>query len=93
LIGAVVCVVAAALRSRTIGSCQSTATSYDCTARLVAASPRNIGLEESDLYLFKLWHKEVWKLNTVGWLGGWLGFRKLNTASACNSYVYLLQRS
>jgi len=40
LIGAVVCVVAAALHSRTIGSCQSTATSCDCTARLVAASPR-----------------------------------------------------
>jgi len=40
LIGAVVCVVAAALRSRIIGSCQSTATSCDCTARLVAASPR-----------------------------------------------------
>ena len=40
LIEAVVCVVAAALRSRTIGSCQSTATSYDCTAWLVAASLR-----------------------------------------------------
>jgi len=39
LIGAVVCVVAAALRSHTISSCQSTATSYDCTAWLVAASP------------------------------------------------------
>jgi len=38
--GAVVCVVAAALRFRTIGSCQSTATSYDCAARLVAASLR-----------------------------------------------------
>jgi len=40
LIGAVVCVVAAALRCSTIGSCQSTATSCDCTERLVAASPR-----------------------------------------------------
>ena len=39
LIGAVVCVVAAALRSCTIGSCQSTATSCGCTARLVAALP------------------------------------------------------
>jgi len=39
LIGAVVCVVAAELRSCTIGSCQSTATSYGCTARLVAALP------------------------------------------------------
>jgi len=38
LIGAVVCVVAAALRSRTIGSCQSTVISR--TARLAAASPR-----------------------------------------------------
>ena len=36
LIGAVVCVVAAALRYCTIDSCQSTATSCDCTARLVA---------------------------------------------------------
>jgi len=35
-----VCAEAAALRSRTIGSCPSTATSCDCTARLVAASPR-----------------------------------------------------
>jgi len=54
LIGAVVCLVAACsgsnctlpremdgrnLRCSTIGSCQSTATSYDCTARLVAALP------------------------------------------------------
>jgi len=52
LIGAVVCLLAAYrgsncmltramngrnLRCSTIGSCQSTATSYDCTARLVAA--------------------------------------------------------
>jgi len=44
LIGAVVCVVAAALRSRTIGSCQSTATSCDCIGR-------GIAIEESDLYL------------------------------------------
>ena len=39
LIGAVVCVVAAALRSCTIGTCQSTATSCGCTAPLVAALP------------------------------------------------------
>ena len=54
LIGAVVCLLAACrgsnctltramdgrnLRCSTIGSCQSTATSYDCTARLVAALP------------------------------------------------------
>jgi len=38
LIGAVVCVVVAALHSRTICSCQSTVTSCDCTERLVAAS-------------------------------------------------------
>jgi len=36
------CVVAAALRSRTIGSCQSTATSCDCGS----------AIEESDLYPF-----------------------------------------
>jgi len=53
LIGAVACVVAATLCFRTIGSCQSTATSYDCTARLVAALPRNSAIEESDLYLFR----------------------------------------
>jgi len=54
LIGAVVCLLATCrgssctltramdgrnMRCSTIGSCQSTATSYDCTARLVAALP------------------------------------------------------
>ena len=54
LIGAVVCLLAACrgsnctftramdgrnLHCSTTGSCQSTATSYDCTARLVAALP------------------------------------------------------
>ena len=66
LIGAVVCLLAACrgsnctltraingrnLRCSTIGSCQSTATSYDCTARLVVSS----AIEESDLYLFHLY--------------------------------------
>jgi len=40
LIGAVVRLLAAALHSSTIGSCQSTATSSDCKAQMVAASPR-----------------------------------------------------
>jgi len=68
LIGAVVCLLAACrgsnctltramdgrnLRCSTIGSCQSTATSYDCTARLVVAALQVSGaIEESDLYLF-----------------------------------------
>jgi len=47
LIGAVVRVVAAALHSRTIGSCQSTAISCGCTARLVAALPVKESVEES----------------------------------------------
>jgi len=62
LIGAVVCLLAAyrgssctltcAMDGRnlccsTIGSCQSTANSYDCTALLYSA------IEESDLYLFR----------------------------------------
>ena len=61
LIGAVVCLLAACRGSNctltramdgrslccsTIGSCQSTATSYDCTARLVAAA------SSADLYLY-----------------------------------------
>ena len=43
------------LRCSTIGSCQSTATSYDCTARLVARgiAAESSAIEESDLfYLF-----------------------------------------
>jgi len=53
LIGAVVCVVAAELRSRT-------ATSYDCTARLVAASPRKYGaVEETDLYFYLLHEQDL----------------------------------
>jgi len=71
-IGAVVCLLAACrgsnctstramdgrnLHCSTIGSCQSTATSYDCTARLVAALPLYISsaIEESDLYPFYLY--------------------------------------
>jgi len=49
LIKAVVCVVAAALRFSTIGSCQSTATSCDCTARHRFVSS---AIEDSDLYLY-----------------------------------------
>jgi len=42
------------LRCSTTGSCQSTATSYDCTERLVAAiAAVSSAIEESDLYLYK----------------------------------------
>ena len=67
LIGAVVCLLAACrgssctltravdgrnLHCSTIGSCQSTATAYDCTARLVKAV--SSAIEEADLYLYLL---------------------------------------
>jgi len=52
LIGAVVCVVAAALRSRTIGSWQSTATSCIVQRGWSRHRPVSSAIEESDLYLF-----------------------------------------
>ena len=44
------------LRCSTIGSCQSTAIFYDCTARLVGRGIAAVSsaIEESDLYLYLL---------------------------------------
>jgi len=66
LIGAVVCVVDTALRSRTIGSCQSTATSCDCTARLVAASPRKYSAIVRSPIQFHLNSVAITERNTTG---------------------------
>ena len=58
LIGVVVCVVAVALRSSTISSCQSTATSCNCKVRLIMTSRKYV--EESDLYLYLLSRACYW---------------------------------
>jgi len=55
------------LRCSTTGSCQSTATSYDCTARLVAAvgiAAVSSAIEESDLYLY-LYGNEACPVNSA----------------------------